>query len=133
MIRELHLKRVGPAAAFNVTFAERLNLFTGDNDLGKTFLLDIAWWALTGTWAGNPAWPQRIKGESAEISYHLIGKTGPTKESTTSRYDFSHADMATPEGAPSHAWLGHLCPGGWKLFRMGPGPQLLEGITGQRR
>jgi len=61
MIRELHLKRVGPAPEFNVEFADRLNLFTGDNGLGKTFLLDIVWWALTGTWAGNPAWPQRVK------------------------------------------------------------------------
>ena len=26
----------------------------GDNGLGKSFLLDTAWWALTGTWAGRP-------------------------------------------------------------------------------
>lgn len=100
MIKELRLKRVGPAAKFNVTFAERLNLFTGDNGLGKTFLLDIAWWALTGTWAGNPAWPQRIKGEAAEIDYHLVGKTGPTKEATSSRYDFAHQTWPRPKARP---------------------------------
>ena len=27
-----------------------MNLFTGDNGLGKTFLLDTAWWSLTGHW-----------------------------------------------------------------------------------
>ena len=43
MIRELHLKRVGPGPEFNVAFADRLNLITGDNGLGKTFLLDIVW------------------------------------------------------------------------------------------
>lgn len=41
----------------DVELAPRLNLLTGDNGVGKTFLLDIAWWALTGDWAGRPAWP----------------------------------------------------------------------------
>lgn len=100
MIRELHLKRVGPAPEFNVAFADRLNLITGDNGLGKTFLLDIVWWALTGTWAGNPAWPQRGKGGSAEISYHLIGKTGPTKDPTNSRFDFAHQIWPRPKARP---------------------------------
>jgi hypothetical protein len=100
MIRELHLKRVGPAPKFDAIFAERLNLFTGDNGLGKTFLLDIVWWALTGTWAGNAAWPQRVKGEAAVIDYHLIGKTGPTKEATTSRYDFAHQAWPRPKARP---------------------------------
>jgi len=100
MIRELNLKRVGPAPAFHVAFADRLNLITGDNGLGKTFLLDIVWWALTGTWAGIAAWPQRVKGEAAEISYHLIGKTGPTKETTNSRYDFAHQTWPRPKARP---------------------------------
>jgi hypothetical protein len=30
--------------------ASRLNLITGDNGLGKSFLLDGAWWALTRKW-----------------------------------------------------------------------------------
>lgn len=101
MIKELHLKRVGPAPAFDITFAERLNLFTGDNGLGKTFLLDIVWWALTGTWAALPAWPQRVeKGETAEIGYHLVGKTGLTKQATTSRYDFLHQMWPRPKARP---------------------------------
>ena len=97
MIRELHLKKVGPAQEFDVEFAERLNLFTGDNGLGKTFLLDIVWWALTGTWAGNPAWPQRGKGAVPEISFHLLGKSGTTKEATISRYDFAHQAWQRPK------------------------------------
>ncbi len=43
MLKELHLRNVGPAEALDVEFAERLNVFTGDNGLGKTFLLDMAW------------------------------------------------------------------------------------------
>ncbi|MBF0180515.1 MAG: AAA family ATPase [Magnetococcales bacterium] len=50
MLTELILKNVGPAASMALKFGERINLLTGDNGAGKTFLLDIAWWALTGTW-----------------------------------------------------------------------------------
>lgn len=40
-------------------FGPRLNLLTGDNGVGKSFVLDIAWWALTGWWIGRPATPTR--------------------------------------------------------------------------
>ncbi len=42
MLRELHLNRIGPTPTADITFAERLNVLTGDNGLGKTFLLDVA-------------------------------------------------------------------------------------------
>lgn len=66
MLKTLHLKGVGPATEFGpVEFAPRLNLITGDNGLGKSFLLDIAWWALTRTWArGIRAVPQESARES---------------------------------------------------------------------
>lgn len=31
-------------------FAPRFNIITGDNGLGKSFLLDVIWWVLTRTW-----------------------------------------------------------------------------------
>ena len=78
-LKKLHLKWVGTAPEFDVDFAKRLNLFTGDNGLGKTFLLDIAWWGLTGNWVGQPAWPQQIEGktqeETPEITYMLSSQT----------------------------------------------------------
>lgn len=58
MLRLLHLEGVGPAPEMTVELAPRLNLITGDNGVGKTFLLDIAWWALTGDWGRSPAWPR---------------------------------------------------------------------------
>jgi predicted ATPase len=45
MLESLHLKNVGPAPELRFEPAERLNLITGDNGLGKSFLLDVAWWA----------------------------------------------------------------------------------------
>lgn len=50
MLRHLHLTNVGPAPEMRAELAPRLNLITGDNGLGKSFLLDIAWWSLTRTW-----------------------------------------------------------------------------------
>lgn len=41
-----------------------MNIFTGDNGLGKSFLLDVAWWVLTGTWVHHPALPREdVTGE----------------------------------------------------------------------
>src|SRR5690606_22565237 len=51
MLKRLEFKAVGPAPEMQIAFAPRLNLIAGDNGLGKSFLLDTAWWALTRTWA----------------------------------------------------------------------------------
>ena len=50
MLERLELQNVGPAPEMNLELAPRVNLFTGDNGLGKSFLLDVAWWALTRRW-----------------------------------------------------------------------------------
>jgi len=84
MLKELHLKHVGPADRFDVEFADRLNIFTGDNGLGKSFLLDVSWYALTGTWVNDPAFPQRVKGKIPEIAYQ-VGQADPVN----SRFNFS--------------------------------------------
>jgi len=42
MLHRLHLKNVGPAPELALDpLARRLNLITGDNGLGKSFLLDV--------------------------------------------------------------------------------------------
>ena len=50
MIEHLKLDNVGPAPEMALDFAPRLNLLTGDNGLGKSFLLDVVWWTLTRRW-----------------------------------------------------------------------------------
>ncbi|MBI4859376.1 MAG: ATP-binding protein [Candidatus Riflebacteria bacterium] len=72
MLRSMELSGVGPAPKMGISFAERLNVVTGDNSLGKTFLLDVAWWALTRTWAGIPALP--LGRHRASITYVIRGK-----------------------------------------------------------
>lgn len=50
LLHQLKLLNTGPASEFNLELAPRLNLFTGDNRLGKSFLLDTAWYSLTRRW-----------------------------------------------------------------------------------
>jgi hypothetical protein len=50
--------------------AERFNLIAGDNGLGKSFLLEVAWWALTRTWHETPAVPSA---PAAEIGFAFDG------------------------------------------------------------
>jgi predicted ATPase len=50
MIKYLKLQNIGPAPIMEMDFGERLNVMTGDNGLGKSFLLDVAWWAMTRKW-----------------------------------------------------------------------------------
>jgi hypothetical protein len=74
MIRELHLSGIGPAPRFDLEFGRRLNVLTGDNGLGKSFVLEVAWWALTGTWAEQPAAPR--KDAPPRIRWTVEGKGG---------------------------------------------------------
>lgn len=59
MLHYLKLQHVGPAPELEIEFARRMNFLTGDNGLGKSFLLEIAWWVLTHTWTNLPAAPHR--------------------------------------------------------------------------
>jgi len=79
MIKHLKMTNVGPAAKMELEFGKRLNLLTGDNGLGKSFLLDIAWWALTRRWPAEinqklTAGKRRsllLKGEPKSVSLFL--------------------------------------------------------------
>jgi hypothetical protein len=83
MLERLKLEHVGPADAMELTFADRLNLLTGDNGLGKSFILDTAWWALSRTWPGEQAWPQPGHRSRAKISYTVRGKLKSSSQTAT--------------------------------------------------
>ncbi|MEO1273753.1 MAG: AAA family ATPase, partial [Myxococcota bacterium] len=59
MLKHLEFRSVGPAEEMAITLCPRINVLVGDNGLGKTFILDAAWWALTRTWAGEMLMPHR--------------------------------------------------------------------------
>ncbi len=71
MLRKLVLHNVGPAKDLALDpVAPHLNLLTGDNGLGKSFLLEAAWWSLTRTWHETPAVPSA---PDASIVHHFDG------------------------------------------------------------
>jgi hypothetical protein len=70
MLRTLELIDVGPAPRLRIDLGSRLNVFAGDNGLGKSFVLEILWWALSGTWAGQPGWP-RLDAKTPEIAVEV--------------------------------------------------------------
>lgn len=83
MLELLHLRNVGPAPEMEMRLAPRLNLITGDNGLGKSFLLDVAWWALTRRWphdlnpaltSGYPAQPTDLA-RKATIGFRIRSRS----------------------------------------------------------
>ena len=71
MLRSLCLKDVSLARHMHPEFGPRLNVLTGDNGLGKTVLLDAAWWALTGSWVGSPLVPRLGEGAKPSIDMQI--------------------------------------------------------------
>jgi AAA15 family ATPase/GTPase len=88
MLKELHLKGVGPADQFDLECADRLNILTGDNGLGKSFLLDIIWWCVTGR-IENPTIVSEEMIDNPEISYHFLIPETNKIESIKSQFKYS--------------------------------------------
>ena len=73
----IEMSRVGPADSLKLDLGKRLTVIAGDNGLGKSFLLDVAWWAATRRWAGQPAMPLgREAAHYARLSYELSTDAG---------------------------------------------------------
>ena len=87
MIKSLKLKNVGPLPDATISFGRRLNIITGDNGLGKSFLLDIIWFGLTNRWpievngrmtSGNMARPMDRTKESSIKFFAGKGRSSET-------------------------------------------------------
>ncbi len=78
LLLHLELQKIGSVEQMLLEPAHRLNVITGDNGLGKTFLLECAWWALSGEWAGIPAYPmEQFNPGDARLSYRVGGPHAP--------------------------------------------------------
>ena len=58
LLQSLEVSGCGPMTRFDFRPAQHMTLVTGDNGLGKTFLLECCWFVLTGSWAGTPIVPR---------------------------------------------------------------------------
>ena len=82
----IETRGVGPADSLRLELGKRLTVIAGDNGLGKTFLLDVAWWAATRRWAGRPATPfGREAAKASRLSYEL--RTDAGQRTCSSRFE----------------------------------------------
>lgn len=124
MLKSLITEGVGPSPRFEMEPADRLNVIVGDNGLGKSFLLDVAWWACTRDWPETPALPSRLlsvqpsdDGPEASIATVVQGATKQTDAKF--RYDPKKADWV--RNGPSRPTLPGLVlyarvDGGFSVF-----------------
>lgn len=75
-LAQLDLLGIGPAPLMSFSPGRRMNLVTGDNGLGKSFLLECSWWALTGQWVDPslPAYPSPEHETVAQIRFRIAGE-----------------------------------------------------------
>lgn len=121
MISYLQLQNTGPMRALQCRFPPRLNLLTGDNGLGKSFLLEVIWWAVTGTWAKEQAYPFRPPRPAppeapSSIAYELRHRTGSLRSLA-----LQHAESYQPK---TQSWERT----GWYLSPDEPGPKPREDL-----
>lgn len=103
MLEFLRLQEVGPAPETELALAPRLNLITGDNGLGKSFLLDVAWWAMTRTWARQPALPR--PGATAPSIVCRYTKAKASSSRAESSFDRKRQLWPVTGGGPAIAGL----------------------------
>lgn len=106
MLHQIKLHNVGVAPSMEFNFSGRLNIITGDNGLGKSFLLDVAWWALSRTWPAqvNPAvaggrMAHPLSPGDAAISFSLDGKD-KTAAKYNSKFDRKKQAWTGAPGRP---------------------------------
>jgi hypothetical protein len=96
----LEIQGVGPAKQLTFEPGRRLSIITGDNGLGKTFLLDCAWWALTGKWAGLQAYPMSdSRRNEAVIGFKISGDS--ESESIRVSYNWQTQSWKPPKKRPT--------------------------------
>lgn len=91
----LHVHGTGPAADMVFRPARRLTIVTGDNGLGKSFLMDCAWWALTGNWASHPALPA-LEADEVYIEFGIRGSADSPEEKSLVNYDRNRHEWPLP-------------------------------------
>jgi len=100
-LRYLETRGIGPMSHLEFSPAERLSVITGDNGLGKTFLLECAWWSLTGDWTERQAYPRTdAKKDEPAITFTIAGQKN-FQEKKTIKFDFNDQRWPVPKGRPT--------------------------------
>ena len=100
-ISSLDMREVGPAVHLRYEPSRRLNLITGDNSLGKTFLLECVWWAVTGHWNDYAAAPRPDANRSAPRIRYALNSFGHDQNYAFGySYDLHSWVPVTPKSKP---------------------------------
>ncbi len=96
-ISYLGLREIGPATAFHYQPSDRLNIITGDNSLGKTFILESIWWALTGGWLGLPVLPRKNVPKNKPLISFRIRTMGGKDRRYEAKYNWDRQGWVSPK------------------------------------
>lgn len=79
----LQAQGIVPFRTLDLDFGTRTNLITGDNGLGKSLILDLAFFQLTSSWPAKPVHPLAVPGAlPAKITAEVVGESsGPIHRS----------------------------------------------------
>jgi hypothetical protein len=100
-LKYLEMTGIGPSHHLEFNPAERLSVITGDNGLGKTFILECAWWSLTGRWAERQAYPRTdAKKDQPAITFAIAGEKD-FQQKKTIKFDWNQHLWPAPKGRPT--------------------------------
>jgi hypothetical protein len=129
----LEFSGLGPVKTLRLDPGQRLNLVTGDNGLGKTFLLDVAWWALTQEWAERPIIP--LDRTVSDVWVKFLVATSAETRPVSAKFDRSSFQWQMPKQLPAMSSLVVYGRVDGSFAVWDPANAILSGsmIPGQRR
>ena len=105
MISRLHLENLGPMPEVEIDFAPRLNVITGDNGLGKTMILDMAWYGLTRTWPEDRKALPNFGAKGAAVIECAVRGANQKDSTISSTYDRKLQNWRVSKGKPTKPGL----------------------------
>ena len=114
MLLKFKKKNVGPMEDKELVFAPHVNVFTGDNSLGKSFLLDLLWFGLTRVWPadlnrrlaqGLPARPRDITAQDSSLEYVFRSRNKNMTRPVVFTYDKERMSWKAGQGKKHKAGL----------------------------
>jgi AAA domain, putative AbiEii toxin, Type IV TA system len=97
MLRKIEILGVGPADEMRLELTERLNLITGDNGLGKSFVLDVVWWLLAQSSASVALEP---RASPARLAAEFGDRDGAATATFRSEFDAGKMSWKVDHGQP---------------------------------
>ncbi|MET0405048.1 MAG: AAA family ATPase [Cystobacter sp.] len=105
-LHSLTLSHIGPGSKIEYTPGKHLNIITGDNSLGKTFLLDCSWRALTGEWISDPPQPKAEETQPrSELRFRVTTAGGRPSKENISKFNWESLAWSQPERSPNPGFV----------------------------